>query len=143
MNFFYPDKGVFTEISLIYKELEKVKWQCEHDSVSIAFLSRTTIDTNEKNLDQLDCSFMYTQIIKDIFLTINFEDEHFQKYISFCNEQFLHNDTEVKKVKKFETFAKNIIKETLKTIDKNGNEVIRGNRGYKKKLRKTPFKIHL
>lgn len=30
---------------------------------------------------------------------------------------------------------KNIIKETLITIDKSGNEVIRGNREYKKQLR--------
>ena len=30
---------------------------------------------------------------------------------------------------------KNIIKETILTIDKNGNEVVRGNRGFKKQLR--------
>lgn len=30
---------------------------------------------------------------------------------------------------------KNIIKDTLVTIDKSGNEVLRGNRGFKKQLR--------
>jgi hypothetical protein len=33
---------------------------------------------------------------------------------------------------------RNILKETLKTVDRRGNEIIRGNRGFKARLRTAP-----
>jgi tetratricopeptide (TPR) repeat protein len=59
-------------------------------------------DTNQKKLDQLDCSFMYTQILKDILLTITFEQNHIQEFIEHCNEQFADNEEELVNVKELE-----------------------------------------
>lgn len=36
---------------------------------------------------------------------------------------------------------KNIVLETLTTLDRNGNKVVRGNRGYKNKLRTAPARL--
>jgi hypothetical protein len=39
-------------------------------------------DFSKKNLDQLNPSFMYTTIMKEILLIIKFEQQHF---IEFCS----------------------------------------------------------
>jgi hypothetical protein len=43
-----------------------------NNSVSISF-SKSTDGVSKENIDSLDSSFMYTQILKDILLTINFK----------------------------------------------------------------------
>ena len=65
-------KGVFTEIGSICDALKEAAQQCEQNSIAISFMA-TNDDISNKNLNQLDCSFMYTQIMKDILLTIEFE----------------------------------------------------------------------
>jgi tetratricopeptide (TPR) repeat protein len=57
-------------------------------------------DQTTKKLDQLDPSFMYTQIIKEILLTINFEQEHFAEFIQYCRDVLVDNEKELKNVKK-------------------------------------------
>jgi hypothetical protein len=61
-------KGVFIEIT------------------PISFMTTNDDSTNQINLGQLDCSFMYTQILKDILLTINFGQKHIQEFIEHCRE---------------------------------------------------------
>jgi hypothetical protein len=36
---------------------------------------------SKKNLDQLDPTFMYTQILKEILLTIEFDEGHIEEFI--------------------------------------------------------------
>ena len=50
-----------------------------------------TFCSNEK-LDQFDCSYMYTQILKEILLTITFEQQHIKQFIDYCHEQFDNNN---------------------------------------------------
>src|SRR5579871_4388359 len=96
-------KGVFTEITPICEALKKATQQCEQNAISISFMATTTSgDTAKKNLDQLDCSFMYTQIVKEILLTIEFEEQHIKEFIQYCREQFAENDKELNNIKKFE-----------------------------------------
>ncbi|CAF4401568.1 unnamed protein product, partial [Adineta steineri] len=45
---------------------------------------------------------MYTQILKEIFLTINFEDKHFTEFITYCREAFLENENELQNIEKLE-----------------------------------------
>lgn len=54
----------FKQHSLIMKtsiceSLEEAAQQCDHDTISISFIS--TSDASNKNLNELDQSFMYTQ----------------------------------------------------------------------------------
>ena len=64
-------KGVFTEIAPICKALKGAAQQCEHNAIGMSFMP-TSSGASSTASDQLDCSFMYTQIMKEILLTIKF-----------------------------------------------------------------------
>jgi tetratricopeptide (TPR) repeat protein len=93
-------KGIFTEISPICEALKEVAQQCEQNAIPISLIS-TSDDVSKKNLDQLDPSFLYTQIMKEILLKIKFEPKHFAEYIDHCCDVFAENKSELKKVKEF------------------------------------------
>jgi tetratricopeptide (TPR) repeat protein len=93
--------GVFTDITSIYERLKEATQKCDHNSVSISVV-KTVDGAENQSLDTLDCSFMYTQILKEILLTIDFEQIHFNEFISYCREQFVDSITEIKNVDKIE-----------------------------------------
>jgi tetratricopeptide (TPR) repeat protein len=90
-------KGVFTDIAPICEALKPAAQQCEQNAISISFMA-TGGDQTTKKLDQLDPSFMYTQIMKEILLTINFEQEHFAEFIQYCRAVLADNEVELKNV---------------------------------------------
>jgi len=94
-------KGVFTEITYICEAIKQAAQQCEQNSISISFMA-TTGDVSKKNLDQLDSSFMYTQIFKEILLTIKFEEKHIIEFIEYCRDVFAENQFELKNVDKLQ-----------------------------------------
>jgi tetratricopeptide (TPR) repeat protein len=94
-------KGVFTGISPICKALRQAAQQCEQNAISISFMA-TNDDISKKNLDQLDPAFMYTQILKEILLTIKFDEGHIKEYIQYCYTVFAENDDELKNVDKLQ-----------------------------------------
>ena len=94
-------KGVFTKITPICEALEQASQQCEHNAISMSFVS-TNGDAASKNLDRLDPMFMYTQITKEILLTINFEQHHIDQFIEDCRAIFRDNKNELKNIEKFE-----------------------------------------
>ncbi|CAF0764157.1 unnamed protein product [Adineta steineri] len=89
-------KGVYTDITSICEALKEAAHQCEQNAIPMSF-----VGTN-KNLDQLDPSFMYTQIIKEILLTIQFEQKHIQDYINYCRDPFKGNIKDVENIKQLE-----------------------------------------
>jgi tetratricopeptide (TPR) repeat protein len=91
-------KGIFTEILPICDALKQAAQHCEHNAISISFVA-TGGDMSNKNLDQLDNSFMYTQILKEILLTIKFEQQHIQEFIDYCRDIFHDNIEELVNVK--------------------------------------------
>jgi hypothetical protein len=93
-------KGVFTKISPICEALKKTAQKCEHNAISMSFVATNTGDASSKIFDRLDPSFMYTQILKEILLTIKFDQKHIQEYIDYCREQFADNNQELNNIKK-------------------------------------------
>jgi hypothetical protein len=94
-------QGVYIDITSICKVLNQTAQECDHNSVSMSFVQ--TIDgASNENLDQLDQSFMYTQILKEILLTINFQQEHIDELLTYCREQYVGNSAELKNVNKIE-----------------------------------------
>jgi tetratricopeptide (TPR) repeat protein len=93
-------KGVFTEISSISEVLKRTAQECEQNAISISLMT-VGDDISTKKLDQLDSSFMYTQLLKEIILTINFEEIHIKEFIEYCSEQFAENDHQLQKVIEF------------------------------------------
>ncbi|CAF1477100.1 unnamed protein product [Adineta steineri] len=96
-------KGVFTDITSICEALKQAVRRCEQNATSISFVA------SNKKLDQLDPSFMYTQILKEILLTINFEDKHFEEFITYCREVYEDDENELKNVNQLQTTYKNKI----------------------------------
>ena len=94
-------KGIFTEITSICNVLKQTIYQCEQDSISISFVD-TRADVSNVKLDQLDPSFMYSTIIKEILLTIQFEQKHVQEYLDYCREAFIGNKGELQNINNFE-----------------------------------------
>jgi tetratricopeptide (TPR) repeat protein len=92
-------KGVYTDIIPICEALKQAAQDCDHNSVSIGFVKMTD-GTSKQNLDTLDQSFMYTQILKEILLTIDFEQKHINEFLTYCQEQFAGNSFELKNVEK-------------------------------------------
>ncbi|CAF1432909.1 unnamed protein product [Adineta steineri] len=88
-------KGVFTNITSICKALKQTTHQCEQNAIAVSFVA------SNKKLDQLDPSFMYTQILKEILLTIDFEDRHFEEFITYCREAFVENDCDLHNIEEF------------------------------------------
>jgi hypothetical protein len=69
---------VFTEITPICEALKQAALQCEHDAIAVSFMA-TSDDISSKKLDRLDCSVMYTQILKEILLSIKGGGSFFPK----------------------------------------------------------------
>jgi len=88
---------VFTEIWPICEALKQAAQQCEQNAISISFMG-TSSDLSKKNLDQLSPTFMYTQTLKEILLSIEFNEEHIKEFIDYCRGVFAENESELKNV---------------------------------------------
>jgi tetratricopeptide (TPR) repeat protein len=60
-----------------------------------------TSDVSSKNLDQLTPMFMYSQILKEILLSIKFEQKDIEKFIEYCRVAFDGNEEELKNINKW------------------------------------------
>jgi tetratricopeptide (TPR) repeat protein len=94
-------KDVYTDIAPICEALKQADQDCDENMVSIS-LVKTTDGSSNQNLNELDSSFMYTQILKEILLTIDFEKEHITEFLTYCRDQFAGNNAELKNVDKIE-----------------------------------------
>ncbi|CAF1406550.1 unnamed protein product [Adineta ricciae] len=70
-------KGVFIDIVSLCKSVEGMLHRYEQITMPISFI------VPERGLDQLEPSFMYTQLFKEIFLFIDFEDQHILEFIKY------------------------------------------------------------
>ena len=90
-------KGVYTEIEPICDALKQAARQCEQNAVSISIMGPDDTLPN-KSLNQLDPSFMYTQIMKEILLTIHFEQKHIDEFTQHCRRTLVGNPNQLKYV---------------------------------------------
>ncbi|CAF1213252.1 unnamed protein product [Adineta steineri] len=89
-------RGIFTDITLICEALKEAAHQCEQNAIPMSF-----IGSNER-VDQLDPSFMYTQIIKETILTIQFKQNSMQYYFDYCSDIFEGITKEIEDIKQLE-----------------------------------------
>ena len=95
-------KGVFTDFRSIYEPLRKAVKDWNQNEIPISFVpSPIDVNTNP-NLNEIDQSYMYTQILKEIILTIDFEKQHIDDFISYCRELFVDDENELKNINKLE-----------------------------------------
>ena len=94
-------KGVFTQIIPICESLKLAAQQCDQNYISVSFVS-THDDVSKKNLNQLDPSYMYTQILKEILLEIKYNHHFIKDFTYYCRDLYADNDHELKNINKFE-----------------------------------------
>ncbi|CAF1193709.1 unnamed protein product [Adineta ricciae] len=93
-------RGIFTKIDTICQLVKQDVNRIDHDSISFSFISSN--DVANQNLNELDVSFMYTQILKEILLEIEYNDQSFRELIDYLRELFDENDPEMQLIAKFE-----------------------------------------
>ena len=93
--------GIYTDTLSICEALKQATQDCDHNSVSI-IITKSTLVTANQNVDMLDASFMCTQILKEILLTIDFDQGHFQHFLIYCHEKFVNYTIELRLVDQIE-----------------------------------------
>ncbi|CAF1292365.1 unnamed protein product [Didymodactylos carnosus] len=88
-------KDVFTGIDLICDRLKQDTQQCDHDSVSINVTTR-------EDLGNLDPSFMYTQLLKETVIEMQYDDKAKAALANFCRDQYHDNPHEKQIIDEFE-----------------------------------------
>ncbi|CAF2995214.1 unnamed protein product [Rotaria sp. Silwood2] len=76
-------KGVHTEITPICEALQLVSKQCGQDCIPLSFFTIEEVASNQ-NLNQLEPSFMYTQIFKEILLDLKYDEQSVKKFTAYC-----------------------------------------------------------
>lgn len=94
-------KGVFTQIGPICDSLKEITRKCKQDFISLSFVNPTNVSA--QNFDQLDQSFMYSQILKEILLDIEYDEQAFRDLVAYCQMQYANNPNELSIIKDFES----------------------------------------
>jgi len=87
----------FSNIASICDNLKQAFKYNDDNDVSISF-AQSKSSTSDKNKDTLDCTFMYTQILKEILLTIDFDEQHFNEFLTFFRNEFKGKTRELRNV---------------------------------------------
>ncbi|CAF1567989.1 unnamed protein product, partial [Adineta steineri] len=107
-------KGMYTEIKPVCEALQLAAKQCNEDSVSISFVSAgiedstgiSLISSDEEassaNLNQLEPTFMYTKIFKEILFEIEHGKEAIAHLVKYCRDLYQSNAGELNIINEFE-----------------------------------------
>ena len=91
-------KGIYPDISLIADQFKRKTRQLAQDLTTIGIISSSYVT----DLNQLDPSFMYSQLLKEILLTIEHEDHVKQEFIEFCRIQYNNNQVQLQVIDQFD-----------------------------------------
>ncbi|CAF1026569.1 unnamed protein product [Adineta steineri] len=94
-------KGVHTHIKEICQALQVAVKQYDQDTIAVSFLTVNEM-ASTKNLNQLEPTFMYTQLFKEILLDIKYGDKVIQDLTECGREVFSDDPTELKIINEFE-----------------------------------------
>ena len=76
-------KCVRTNIASICKALKYAAKQCDENAIAVSFLSLDEW-TSSVNLNQLEPSFMYTILLKEILLNMDYNEQSIKNFITYC-----------------------------------------------------------
>jgi tetratricopeptide (TPR) repeat protein len=94
-------KGVYTEIKPICKALQLAAKQCNENSIAMSFVS-VGEGASSENLNQLEPSFMYTQIFKEILLEMKHDVQAIKDLAIYCRKHYSGNMNELAIINEFE-----------------------------------------
>ena len=95
-------KGVYTKIEPICSALEVAVKQCNQDLAGLSFMPIGEDGTSKINLNQLEPSFMYTQLFKHILLDMEPDwKKTVQDLVKYCQERHAGNPTHLELIYEF------------------------------------------
>ncbi|CAF1189899.1 unnamed protein product [Adineta steineri] len=94
-------KGVHTNIQEICQALQLAVKQYDQDTIPVSFLTLDDMASPE-NFNQLEPTFMYTQLFKEILLDIKYGPRVIQDLAVCCREVFSGNSSELQLIHEFE-----------------------------------------
>ncbi|CAF1395098.1 unnamed protein product [Rotaria sp. Silwood1] len=88
-------KSIVTEITSICDSVRQLARQCDEDSVRISAI---------KSLNQIESSFLYTQLFKEVILEINFDQKkEIQALVQYVRKKYEGDDNQLKIIDEFAT----------------------------------------
>ena len=94
-------KGVHTEITPICESLQQILKQFNRDSIAVSFVT-VEEQNSSQNLDQLEPSFMYTQLFKEILLEMKHDQNSINDFILFWGRHYTNNTHQLNTIAEFE-----------------------------------------
>ncbi|CAF1002251.1 unnamed protein product [Adineta steineri] len=76
-------KGVHTNIDEVCLALQLTVKQCNQDSIAVSFITEKQMALTD-NLNQLEPTFMYTQIFKEILLDMEYGKQAIKQFTAYC-----------------------------------------------------------
>jgi hypothetical protein len=93
-------KGIFSNISSLDEQLTESIRTAEENTIPISILSSNVTSIND--LNTLDPSYMYSQLLKEILFELNYNEKEKKRFIEFCREQYDDNARELNIINEFE-----------------------------------------
>jgi tetratricopeptide (TPR) repeat protein len=97
-------QGVYTHIEDICNVLKHDVQHSEIDLMPISIVAKTSSSA----LDELDQSYMYSQLLKDILLELEPDNKAVEEFTKFCRIQYADNDNELKIIEEFQSSYHNL-----------------------------------
>jgi hypothetical protein len=93
-------QGIFTDMTTLCESLKRATRQCDEELTDISLVP--TSDISGQRLDQLDQSFMYTQLIKEILLKLEYSDKNLDEFAAYCRDKYVNQAKQLKQIKSFQ-----------------------------------------
>jgi len=93
-------KGVFADVASLEEHLQQKIRAGEENTTPISILSSNAMLSED--LNTLDPSFMYSQLLKEILFELHYNQQARQRFIEFCREQYADNARELIIINQFE-----------------------------------------
>ncbi len=94
-------KGIHTDIKPICQALQQSAKQCNQDSIAVSFIT-VNEEASSENLNQLESSFMNTQIFKEILLEMKHDEKSIKDLATYCRKLYNENEGELAVINEFE-----------------------------------------
>ena len=98
-------KGIYTDLTLLCEHLKRDIKQIEYNLTSISILSSAILETSEKvELNQLEPSFMYSQLFKEMVLEIPQHQTDVRlhdEFVKYCRDKYADNNVTLKVIDEF------------------------------------------
>lgn len=95
-------RGLFTQIESLCESLKRDIRHCETNLTPISIIS--SMNAINPVANELDQSFMYSQILKEILLEMTHHNKEKEEFITFCRTQYAGKAAELKVIDEFEQF---------------------------------------